>query len=161
MFPAINPEGIYASRIIPTALVWAFGIDDPDEWLPQNDAILKKIVAQNDGEFKKNLDGYKYPQRGFEKTQSECRADGAVWLASLDVRLQSSAYLLGDTPSALDIAVLPFVRQFANTDMDWFAASPYQALNKWLDLWVSSKLFCSVMRKYPQWQLDQAITLFP
>ncbi len=142
-------------------LLWAFGVADPDAWFPDNDAALKELVAQNDGEFKKNLDGYKYPERNTEKTHSEYRDDGARWLALLDSRLQSSAYLAGDSPSALDIAVMPFVRQFANTDMEWFAASPYQALSKWLAFWVESDLFHSVMPKYPQWHAGESATVFP
>lgn len=142
-------------------LLWAFAVADPDEWFPDDDTTLKEMVAQNDGEFKKNLDGYKYPERNTEKVHSEYRDDGARWLALLDSRLQSSAYLAGDSPSALDIAVMPFVRQFANTDMDWFSASPYYSLSKWLALWVESDLFHSVMPKYPQWHAGEPVTVFP
>jgi glutathione S-transferase len=112
------------------------------------------MVAQNDGEFKTNLDGYKYPQRNTGKTRSAYRDDGARWLAGLNDRLQSSDYLAGDTPTALDIAIMPFVRQFANTDFEWFESNPYQSLSRWLSVWVNSELFQSVMHKYPQWQPD-------
>jgi len=142
-------------------LLWALGTNDPDDWLHESNADLVEMVTQNDGEFKKNLDGYKYPQRIIGKTREACRDDGARWLAVLDDRLQSSDYLAGDTPSALDIAVMPFVRQFAHTDMQWFAASPYQALGRWLDGWKNSELFLSVMYKYPQWQTGDSVLVFP
>lgn len=142
-------------------LLWAFAINDPDGWLHDSNADLVDMVAQNDGGFKENLDGYKYPQRNTGKTQEECRDDGATWLAVLDDRLHSSDYLAGDKPTALDIAIMPFVRQFAHTDLHWFEASPYQALGRWLDGWKNSGLFLSVMHKYPQWQPGDKVLVFP
>lgn len=142
-------------------LLWAFGTNDPDGWLHENHADLAEMVVQNDGEFKKNLDGYKYPQHNTGKTQEECRDDGAMWLAVLNARLQSSDYLAGDKPTALDIAIMPFVRQFAHTDLHWFEASPYQALDRWLGGWKDSALFLSVMHKYPQWQPGDPLLVFP
>jgi glutathione S-transferase len=133
-------------------LLWAFSINDPDGWLQDKGADLAEMVTQNDGEFKQNLDGYKYPQRNTEKTRSAYRDDGASWLGVLDDRLQSSDYLAGDTPSALDIAIMPFIRQFAHTDLAWFESSPYLSLNRWLSAWKNSELFLSVMHKSPQWQ---------
>lgn len=138
-------------------LLWAFGTNDPDGWLHDNNTDLVEMVTQNDGEFKKNLDGYKYPQRDTRKTREECRDDGARWLATLDDRLHASDYLAGDTPSALDIAIMPFIRQFAHTDLQWFEASPYQALGRWLGAWKASELFLSVMHKYPQWQPGDSV----
>ena len=116
-------------------LLWALAINDPDDWLHGDHSDLVKMVAQNDGEFKKNLDGYKYPQRNTGKTHDEYRGDGARWLALLDKRLRSSKFLNGDAPSALDIAIMPFIRQFANTDPGWFEASPYASLGRWLGFW--------------------------
>lgn len=142
-------------------LLWAFGVADPDEWVSGKEDELRELVAQCDGEFKSNLDGYKYPEWNTEKTQRAFREDGARWLATLDSRLQSSPFLAGDTPSALDIAVMPFVRQFANTDTVWFAESPYPALQNWLSFWLESDLFCSIMAKYPQWHPGESATVFP
>ena len=119
------------------------------------------MVTQNDGEFKKNLDGYKYPQRNTGKTRIAYRDDGAGWLAVLENRLQSSDYLAGNTPSALDIAVMPFIRQFAHTDLEWFESSPYQSLSRWLSVWKNSELFQSVMHKHPQWQPENPALVFP
>ena len=142
-------------------LLWVLRKSDPDGWLSEDHTDLVEMVAQNDGEFKKNLDGYKYSQRHTEKTRSEYRNDGAEWLAILDERLQASTFLAGDKPSALDIAVMPFIRQFAHTDLAWFEASPYKSLGKWLTFWKDSALFVSVMHKYPQWQAGDSIQVFP
>jgi len=142
-------------------LLWAFGNSDPDNWLPGIRTELAEMVVQNDGDFKKNLDGYKYSQCHSEKTRDEYREDGAGWLAVLDDRLRASDFLSGDSPTALDIAVMPFIRQFANTDLKWFEASPYQSLRRWLNFWVDSELFQSVMHKYPQWQSGDPTEFFP
>lgn len=139
-------------------LLWAFGRSDPDSWLPDIRTELAEMVVQNDGEFKKNLDGYKYSDRHSEKTRDAYREAGARWLAVLDDRLRSSAHLSGDTPTALDIAIMPFIRQFANTDLKWFETSPYQSLRRWLNFWVNSELFLSIMHKYPQWKQGDSIT---
>ena len=142
-------------------LLWALAINDPDDWLHGDHSDLVKMVAQNDGEFKKNLDGYKYPQRNTGKTHDEYRDDGARWLALLDKRWRSSKFLTGYAPSALDIAIMPFIRQFANTDLGWFEASPYTSLGSWLRFWKDSGLFLSVMHKNPQWQPGNSTLMFP
>lgn len=142
-------------------LVWAFGLSDPDSWLPDNRAELTEMVIRNDGEFKKNLDGYKYSQRHSEKSRDEYRDAGAKWLAVLDDRMRASDFLCGNSPTAIDIAIMPFIRQFANTDPMWFEASPYRSLRRWLSFWVNSELFLSVMHKYPQWQPGDPGELFP
>jgi len=143
-------------------LLWALRNNDPDRWLLDNcQADLAEMVAQNDGEFKKNLDGYKYSQKHTGKTHSEYRDDGAQWLAVLDERLQASTFLAANKPSALDIAVMPFIRQFAHTDLAWFEASPFKALGSWLNVWKDSELFASVMHKYPPWHTGDPIQIFP
>lgn len=139
-------------------LLWAFGRSDPDNWLSGIRTELAEMVVQNDGEFKKNLDRYKYSNRQSESTRDAYRDAGAKWLAVLDDRLRASAQLAGDTPTALDIAILPFIRQFANTDLKWFETSPYRSLRRWLDFWVNSELFLSIMHKYPQWKPGDPIT---
>ncbi|MEQ1488082.1 MAG: glutathione S-transferase C-terminal domain-containing protein [Methylotenera sp.] len=48
-----------------------------------------------------------------------------------------------------DIAVFPFVRQFAAVDAAWFENSPYPKLQTWLKKLVESELFNSVMEKQP------------
>ena len=142
-------------------LLWALGINDPSDWLHGDHSDLVKMVAQNDGEFKKNLDGYKYPQWNTGKTHDEYRDDGARWLALLDKRLRSSKFLTGEAPSALDIAIMPFIRQFAHTDLGWFEASPYTSLGRWLGFWKDSGLFLSVMHKNLQWQPGNSTLMFP
>jgi glutathione S-transferase len=65
----------------------------------------------------------------------------------LEQRLSQSAFLGGEKADLSDIALFPFVRQFAAVDVNWFDASPYPATRKWLRGWVESELFKKIMAK--------------
>ena len=67
-------------------------------------------------------------------------------------RLSKQAYLCGDSISLADIALSPFVRQFANTDRAWFDQLPLPHLLKWLEGILESNLFKACMVKHKQWQ---------
>ena len=107
------------------------------------------LIAENDGSFKQALDSYKYPERFPVKIQIQHRADGEFFLQKLENQLNQHQYLFGDVASLADIAIFPFVRQFAAVDAVWFAQSDYPKLRVWLNAWVESDLFKSVMTKNP------------
>jgi hypothetical protein len=46
-----------------------------------------------------------------------------------------------------DVAIFPFVRQFAAVDPNWFGSADLPALRNWLQGWVESELFTRVMAK--------------
>ncbi|MBT4567092.1 MAG: glutathione S-transferase, partial [Marinovum sp.] len=69
--------------------------------------------------------------------------------------------LFGQKPSLADMAILPFVRQFAFIDKDWFDAQDWPNLKRWLEAFLASGLFLAVMGKYPKWQAGEAATIFP
>ena len=110
---------------------------------------FKKLVSENDGDFKQALDAYKYPERFPNKTQTQHRADGEVFLQKLENQLNQHQYLFGEATSLADIAIFPFVRQFAAVDESWWQTRPYPKLHVWLSGWLSSDLFNSVMTKSP------------
>jgi glutathione S-transferase len=70
-----------------------------------------------------------------------------VFLRRLDELLQGREYLLANHPSLADVALLPFVRQFAHVDREWFGQTPYLHLQAWLQRFLESDLFTSVMAK--------------
>ena len=74
------------------------------------------------------------------------------WLDELEHCLQKQDYLLGDVPQMQDIALMPFIRQFAFVDKQWFDAQPRPNLVRWLEAWLSNDLFTSIMTKYGQWE---------
>ena len=63
-----------------------------------------------------------------------------------------NSYLQDDQLTFSDVAVFPFVRQFAFVDKAWFDQAPYPRLQSWLQSFLDSVLFTHVMRKYPLWQ---------
>ena len=71
----------------------------------------------------------------------------AVFLIELETRLMNFRYLCGNNFSLADAAIFPFVRQFAGVDSDWFRASAFRALNKWLEAILVTELFGRVMAK--------------
>ena len=59
-----------------------------------------------------------------------------------------------------DIALLPFIRQFARVERQCYLQSPYPQLKRWLNKYLQSVMFTKVMAKYPLWMLDQPVVKF-
>lgn len=112
-------------------------------------------VGYLDGYFKLYLDRYKYSNRDDIALSHEARSACCNFLCQLDQHLASNQYIQGEHFGALDAAILPFIRQFAGVDSDWFAAQKWEHLIDWLDRGVASKLFVSVMRKNSVWKSGQ------
>ncbi|MES2071731.1 MAG: glutathione S-transferase [Pseudomonadota bacterium] len=157
------PDGAVIDQSI-DIMRWALAQHDAAGWLPDADsdtaATAGQLIEVNDGPFKALLDRYKYAGRYPEFTAETYRDHAvALQIAPLDERLQQAPYLLGRRISLADIALFPFVRQFAHVDPDWFNASPYRALNAWLDGLLESPLFHAVMPKLEPWQPGDAARL--
>jgi glutathione S-transferase len=125
---------------------WALVQRDKGGWLAHYDAAL---IADNDGAFKQALDRYKYAENSSQKVKY--RAEAEQFLQKLEARLQQHAYLCDTNLSATDIAIFPFIRQFAGVDDAWFQQSPYPVVRQWLNGLVGSELFTGAMQKYPTW----------
>ena len=65
----------------------------------------------------------------------------------LEALLETRAFLAAAHQSLADVAVMPFVRQFAHVDREWFAAAPYPRLQRWLQGLLDSELFVAIMAK--------------
>jgi len=134
---------------------WAIQQNDPLNWqnLSQESLELTKyLISVNDHEFKQNLDRYKYANRFPERSPEFYRQQGEKFLQILESQLQKQDFLIGDRQTNVDIAIFPFVRQFAHVDLDWFGASAYQRLQQWLTWHETSTMFQSVMQKFPVWK---------
>jgi glutathione S-transferase len=125
---------------------WALAIHDPQSWLNES-ALSQDLIAQNDSSFKQNLDRYKYADRYPEHSVEYHREQAEIFLRLLNERLGKHKYLMGERPDFTDMAILPFVRQCAHVDKEWFYASRYTHLIRWLDGLLLSDLFISVMKK--------------
>jgi glutathione S-transferase len=133
-------------------MLWALAQHDPDGWLDIDTVQAGQLIDANDAQFKPWLDRYKYPDRYTELQPGEPRKHCEVFLTVLEGQLQTHEYLYGDRVSLVDMAIYSFVRQFAFVDMHWFSNSQYTELNRWLQAFLDTPLFNSVMYKYPQWQ---------
>ena len=145
-------------------MLWALAQDDPDSWLQPEQGSLDQmlaLVAENDGMFKGHLDRYKYPVRYDLDSGIADRDAGATWLRTLNDRLVLSTYLFGSRPALADMAIAPFVRQYAHTDREWFRAQDWSALCRWLDTFLESATFMRIMQKYTLWTPGQQVVVFP
>ena len=140
-------------------MLWALGRNDPEGWLDMP-ATGHALIAECDGAFKTALDRYKYASRHPEADAEEERAKASLFLHRLDQTLVGKNWLFGEI-SLADMAMLTFVRQFANVDRAWFDAEPWPDLQRWLEAFLASNRFLSIMQKYPQWQPGDAVTFFP
>ena len=140
---------------------WALSLNDPDDWLnTDNESEISELITQNDGEFKWALDHYKYSDR-HEESEEYYRAQGETFLHNLNERLKNNAFLMGENISFADLAIFPFIRQFAHVDKNWFFASEYKALINWTNYRLESELFKNIMKKNPGWQEGDEPLLFP
>ena len=152
---AISPKGTVPvldadGQVIDESLEimrWALAQNDPDDWLLGGDSRIAELIEANDRVFKIHLNRYKYAERYPEQPMEVYRAEGALFLQKLDELLEGRDYLLANHPSLADIALLPFVRQFAHVDRDWFAQTPYVRLQAWLQRFLESELFTGIMKK--------------
>lgn len=138
------------------------------------------LIAQCDGPFKRHLDAYKYPSRRHASAvppseraeppelpephelhepheladrQTLARHQASGFIDVLSQRLAHDACLFGPQLSLADAAILPFVRQFAGVQPEWFAQTKWPAVRAWLDRVTASALFVSVMEKHAPWRV--------
>ena len=126
---------------------WALAQHDPEDWRLQGHPAVYELIEANDQGFKHHLNRYKYPERYPEQPMEAYRAEGEVFLQKLEGLLAEREYLLADHLSLADVALAPFVRQFAHVDREWFAGTPYRRLQAWLQRFLESPLFIAVMAK--------------
>ena len=136
---------------------WALGQHDPECWADMPDDG-HDWIARCDGPFKHALDRTKYATRYPDANPEAQRALASTFLADLDRQISTWIF---DRPTLADFAILPFVRQFAFIDKDRFDAEPWPRLQGWLERFLASDLFESVMHKYPKWMPGDPPTPFP
>lgn len=133
---------------------WALKRHDPQNYLPTGSELkmTQQLVTHCDGEFKHWLDRYKYADRFPEEPAEYYRGKSEAFIQKLNQILQSQSFLLGSEPSLADIAIFPFIRQFAFVDKVWFNQIDYPNLHVWLQYHLESTVFNSIMQKVPVWQ---------
>ncbi|MFT5758190.1 MAG: glutathione S-transferase [Alteromonadaceae bacterium] len=157
-------------------MLWALNETDPDNLLhSQVDSPNYKTVDKNaerapaemlslidkfDHGFKGCLEQYKCAKRYKEDNLLEYRAACQQYLQNLEERLTQHLFLMSDQESLVDIALLPFIRQFARVERQWYLQAPYPKVRQWLNNYLQSQMFSKVMAKYPLWLDNYEDVLF-
>ncbi|WP_210546311.1 glutathione S-transferase [Rhodoferax sp. PAMC 29310] len=159
----VTPEGQVIEQSL-EIMLWTLRQNDPLAWLGEGESLLAPslgLIQRCDGDFKHHLDRYKYPHRYDLPDGLAHRTLACEFLNDLNTRIQANGQLLRQTPCLADMAIAPFVRQFAHTDPGWFAAQPLSALQAWLIEFEASALFLRAMPKFAPWEPEQAPVIFP
>ena len=145
----LGPEGVIDESL--DIMLWALRQSDPERWLDMG-AAGHDLIATCESEFKPALDRYKYETRFPDSDPVAARDTAARFVLSLESHLSGRGWLMGPAPSLADMAILPFLRQFAHVDQDWFAAQPWPEVSDWLTRFKASDRFTSIMTRRPIWE---------
>jgi len=164
---ALSPKGTVPVLVLGTVpsihvidesleiMLWALNLSDPDNLLYAEDAKalpeMLTIINEYDQQFKPNLERYKRAKRFHGDDEEECRLQCEPFIQTLEQRLSQQPFLMGSTPSLLDFALLPFVRQYTRVNRQHYRHGPYNHLQNWLKHHLQSRLFSKAMLKYPLW----------
>jgi glutathione S-transferase len=132
-------------------MLWALSKADPENWYfgltDEQQRMITQLVEEFDNDFKPLLDKYKYAARFPESSESQYRDKALTYLEKLNLLLEDSQCLISEQLSLADIAIFPFIRQFAFVNKQWFDAAPYPKLQQWLKRHIESDLFIAIMEK--------------
>jgi len=155
----LSPKGTVPVLYLPDGTVidesldimkWAISRSDPDSWFANNKDAQLKAIELNDKDFKKWLDRYKYYDRFPDFPPEFYRKKCEQILDVYDKNLQNNQFVFDNNLSLGDMAILPFIRQFANVDIAWFNKR-FINLSDWLEKLINTKIFISMMIKYNIW----------
>lgn len=141
-------------------MIWALDQSDPEHLLDMPQAG-HDLIAQFDGSFKQALDHTKYAVRHPDRDPEDERAKAMSVLAELEGQLAKHPWLYGDVPRLADLAILPFVRQFAMIDKARFDGDATPGVRRWLDQFLISSRLQNVMTKYTPWAEGDPLLKFP
>ena len=140
-------------------MLWALDQNDPENWLDMPDEGFDVINLIED-KFKPYLDKTKYSSRYPKDDFEENRMIATDILKDLD-RVQEGKYFFGNKMTLCDVAVFPFVRQFAFINIDWFNGIQWRNLNDWLNCFLKSEMFVSCQKKFLKWESGNSTVYFP
>lgn len=169
----LSPKGTVPVLVLPDGNIidesieimhWAIAQNDSDNWYQPKPTLRTEIdllISQNDNDFKPWLDKYKYADRHPELSMAFYRKKAEEFLLLLESLLTKNRYLLAEHVTLADMAIFPFIRQFAFVDKNWFDQSDYHKLKGWLEQHLSSAIFEAAMIKIAQWKINDSTVIFP
>lgn len=157
------PVAVVGNMVIEESLelmLWVIAKNDPERWLNDLDRSLM-LIDRSDSEFKYWLDRYKYQVGYPEYSQEHYRGKAIDFLVEIESLLSKHRFLLDQVPRLADVAIFPFVRQFAFVDKAWFDQSEYKRTRQWLDYWLADASFEKIMTKRSVWRSNDTPVYFP
>ncbi len=152
-----------SSKVIDESLdvmLWALNESDPENLLLSGSTEILALISRFDDQFKGCLEQYKCAKRYHESNLDECRQACEVYIKDLEQRLNKHDYIIDEKESLADIAVLPFIRQFARVERQWYLQAPYPKVKHWLNRYLQSAMFSKIMAKNPLWSENSAVIVF-
>ena len=140
-------------------MIWALKKNDPDGWLDMPDKGYG-LIDEVEKNFKPHLDKTKYASRYPSNDSKESRRLAIDYLIDFDKKIKGQ-FLFGNQAKLADVAIFPFVRQFANIDINWFNQFEWKKLKAWLDAFVRSKMFHTSQKKFDRWRPAADPVFFP
>ena len=126
--------------------------------------LTEDLITIFDDKFKYHLDRYKYSTR-YENVDIEFhRLECIKILIELEKHITSDSadWIFNNSPSKLDVCVLPFVRQYRIANPNWFdQQSEIKKVRKVLDNFIQSNLFKQIMHNYEVWNEGDHPVYFP
>ena len=155
----ISPKGtvpvlIIGNNIIDESLdimIWAYNISDrSDHYISlskseKNNA--RELINLNDIDFKLHLDKYKYSSNQKEFNQDKLYENCLFFINRIESNLCENKFLVSNKISIADVAIFPFIRQFANVNLDRFAKGEYKKTISWYKIMKKQDLFSKAMEK--------------
>ena len=136
-------------------MLWALKNSDPQNLLyAENPEALPEMLAhieRFERDFVEVLEKYKYAGRFRDISQLFYRRRCEIFIQELEQRLAQHDYFMGPTASLMDYALLPFIRQFAKVERQWYLQSPYPRVRDWLNRHLQQPIFTKAMAKFPLW----------
>ena len=122
----------------------------------------ENMVKLFDNKFKYHLDRYKYSSRYEDSNEDEHRNECVKILCELENNLSNHDWFFGEKINKLDIAILPFLRQFRIANPKWFDEElELNKVKKYLHRFIKSDLLRDVMNNYEVWNKDSTLSYFP
>ena len=134
---------------------WALAQSDPDHWWPDNvirRQSIRNLLETSNGSFSTALFYYAFHSNYPRRSKEEYRMEGEVFMVELEARLSVSSHLVGDHITLADVAIFPFIYNFARVDQYWFNSCPYPNLRTWMNEFMATTLFRQAMEKHPVWR---------
>jgi len=159
----VLPDGTVIDESL-EVMLWALHETDPHDLLHNESANLLAtmltLIDDFDVNFKQFLEQYKCAKRYQEADLTSRREACEVYIEKLEQRLTAHNFIISDKESLVDIALLPFIRQFARVERQWYLQSPYPKVRQWLNNYLQSPVFTKVMAKHPLWVDNRSVVIF-